>query len=72
MTRTNVEIDDALIGRVMGRYRLPSKRAAVEFALRRLDLQPLTREEALAMQGTGWDGDLSQMRGGYLRDEAKR
>ena len=66
MGRTNVEIDDELIARVMDRYGLTTKRAAVELALRRLDVEPLTREEALAMQGTGWDGDLDELRGGYL------
>lgn len=67
MTRTNVEIDDGLVGRVMDRYQLPSKRAAIDFALRRLDFEPLTRDQALAMRGTGWDGDLEELRGGYLQ-----
>jgi Arc/MetJ family transcription regulator len=66
MGRTNIDIDDELIGRVMDRYGLRTKRAAVEFALQRLDRDPMTREEALAMEGTGWDGDLDQMRTGYL------
>ncbi len=69
MSRTNIEIDDRLVGRVMERYRLPSKRAAVDFALRRLDVEPMTREEALAMRGTGWDGDLDELRGGYLQTQ---
>ncbi len=67
MGRTNVEVDDALIGRVMRRYRMPTKRAAIDLALRRLDLEPMSREEALAMRGTGWEGDLAQMRDGYAR-----
>ena len=62
MARTNIEIDDELIARVMRTYRLPNKRAAVDFALRRLDREPMSREEALAMRGTGWEGDLDQMR----------
>ena len=62
MTRTNIEIDDAMIKRVMDRYGLKTKRAAVEMALRRLDVEPMSLEEALAMQGTGWDGDLNEMR----------
>jgi Arc/MetJ family transcription regulator len=66
MARTNIEIDEALIDRVMRRYGLKTKRAAVDFALRRLDLQPMTREEALAMEGRGaWEGDLDAMRTGY-------
>jgi Arc/MetJ family transcription regulator len=63
MTRTNIEIDDALVERVMRRYRLSSKRAAVDLALRRLAGDPMTREEALAMEGVGWSGDLDAMRG---------
>jgi Arc/MetJ family transcription regulator len=64
--RTNIEIDEQLVDRVMRRYGLPTKRAAVELALRRLDIDPMTREEALAMRGTGWSGDLSEMREGYV------
>jgi Arc/MetJ family transcription regulator len=72
MSRTNIELDDRLIARVMARYRLPSKRAAVDFALRRLDFEPLSRNQALAMRGTGWDGDLEQLRGGYLQARSTR
>ena len=62
MSRTNIDIDDELIGRVMRRYRLPSKRAAVELALRRLAAEPMSRDEALAMEGSGWTGDLDELR----------
>ena len=62
MSRTNIHIDDELIERVMRRYRLPSKRAAVELALRRLAGEPMSRDEALAMEGTGWSGDLDELR----------
>ena len=62
MGRTNIDIDDELIERVMRRYRLPSKRAAVELALRRLAGEPMSRDEALAMEGTGWRGDLDDLR----------
>jgi Arc/MetJ family transcription regulator len=65
--RTNIEIDDELVARVMRRYGLRTKRAAVDLALRRLDLEPMSRADALAMRGTGWDGDLDELRGGYLR-----
>jgi Arc/MetJ family transcription regulator len=70
MARTNIDLDDALVKRVMHDYHLPSKRAAVDFALRRLDLEPMTREEALAMQGTGWDGDLDEMRRNWMPVES--
>jgi Arc/MetJ family transcription regulator len=62
MARTNIDIDDELIERVMRRYRLPSKRAAVDLALRRLAGEPMSRQEALAMEGAGWSGDLDSLR----------
>ena len=62
MARTNIEIDDELVERAMRRYRLPSRRAAVDYALRRLVGDEMTREEALAMEGTGWEGDLEALR----------
>ncbi|MGH8968782.1 MAG: type II toxin-antitoxin system VapB family antitoxin [Actinomycetes bacterium] len=62
MARTNIDLDEQLVRKVMQRYDLPTKRAAVDFALRRLLGDPMTREEALAMRGFGWDGDLDEMR----------
>ena len=62
MSRTNIEIDDRLIERAMRIHGLKTKREAVDFALRRLVGTPMTREEMLAMRGTGWDGDLDAMR----------
>ncbi len=51
MARTNIDIDQELLRIVMQRYGLHTKREAVELALRRLVGEPMTREEALAMQG---------------------
>lgn len=62
MSRTNIDIDDELVDKAMRMYRLESKRAAVDLALRRLVGEPMTRDEALAMEGTGWGGDLDAMR----------
>jgi Arc/MetJ family transcription regulator len=62
VTRTNIEIDDVLIDRAMRLYRLRSKREAVDLALRRLVGEPMDREEALATEGTGWAGDLGEIR----------
>jgi Arc/MetJ family transcription regulator len=62
MTRTNIEIDDVLVDRAMRLYRLRSKREAVDLALRRLVGEPMSREEALATEGSGWTGDLGEMR----------
>ena len=63
MSRTNIDIDDDLIAGVMRIHRLPTKRAAVDYALRRLVAEPMTRDEALEMQGTGWHGDLETIYG---------
>ena len=62
MGRTNIEIDDVLVAKAMQRYGLSSKRAAVDLALRRLVGEPLSREEAVALEGSGWEGNLEQMR----------
>lgn len=62
VTRTNIEIDDQLIDRAMRLYRLRSKREAVDLALRKLIGEPMTRAEMLAAEGTGWAGDLDEIR----------
>lgn len=64
MARTNIDLDENLVRLVMRRYRLSTKRAAVDLALRRLVGEPLSREEALALRGSSWDGDLAQLRSG--------
>lgn len=50
-TRTNIELDDDALQTVMRRYRISTKTEAVDLALRRLAGRPLTRDEALAMEG---------------------
>lgn len=55
MTRTNIDIDDELVAKAMRMYRLDSKRSAVELALQRLVGEPMSRDEVLALQGTGFD-----------------
>lgn len=61
MTRTNIEIDDVLVDRAIRLYRLRSKREAVDLALRKL-VGGMSPEEALAMEGSGWGGDLGEIR----------
>lgn len=51
-----------LLTRVMHRYGLPDAESAVRFALRRAADPPLSRDEILAMEGTGWEGDLAALR----------
>lgn len=63
MARTNIDIDDELCQRVMTRFGLRTKREAVNLALRRLAAEPLSVDDARALRGSGWDGDLEEMRG---------
>ena len=51
-TRTNIEIEDDHVQRIMARYRCKTKTEAVDLALRHLAGQPMTLDEALAMEGT--------------------
>jgi Arc/MetJ family transcription regulator len=46
----------------MRRYRLKTKREAINFALRALAAEPLTVESARKLRGSGWSGDLGAMR----------
>ena len=62
MARTNIDIDDEACAAIMKRYGLSTKREAVNYALRSIAGRPMTLEEALAMQGTGWSGNLEEMR----------
>lgn len=62
MARTNIDIDEKACTAVMRRYRLKTKRDAVNFALRALAAEPLPVESARQMRGTGWTGDLDAMR----------
>lgn len=69
MTRTNIEIDDALVERAMRVYRLRSKREAVDLALRKLVGEQMSRREMLAAEGRGWGGDLDEIRAREEIDE---
>ena len=62
MARTNVDIDDQACAEVMRRYQLPTKREAINFALRMLAAEPALVDESRALRGVGWEGDLDAMR----------
>jgi Arc/MetJ family transcription regulator len=62
MSRTNIDLDDEACRVVMDRYRLTTKRDAVNFALRTVASEPLSLDEARQLRGSGWDGDLEEMR----------
>jgi Arc/MetJ family transcription regulator len=62
MSRTNIDLDEKACVAVMRRYQLATKRDAVNFALRTLAAEPLTVDEARQLRGSGWDGDLDELR----------
>ena len=64
MSRTNIDIDDELIAEAMERFALPTKKSAVEFALRRLLLSHRPEDLIATIAGTGWSGDLDELRAG--------
>ena len=64
MSRTNIELDDELVAAAMTRFGLTTKRSVVELALRRLLASPVDADFIRSIQGSGWDGDLEEMRSG--------
>jgi len=52
MARTNIDLDEELVQRVMMQYHLSTKREAVDYALRHLVGNPMTRSEAAKMLGS--------------------
>ncbi|MBA2282743.1 MAG: type II toxin-antitoxin system VapB family antitoxin [Acidimicrobiia bacterium] len=64
MARTNIDIDDEACRLVMDRFHLASKRDAVNYALRLVAGEALDADEARSLRGSGWDGDLDELRSG--------
>lgn len=62
MARTNIEIDDELVERVMNWYGFASKRETVHYALLELTTSG-DHTDILELRGTGWEGDLDELRG---------
>ena len=62
--RTNIEIDDELLAEAMAASGLPTKKATVEEALRRLVERHRQKKAIAATAGAGWVGDLDKMRRG--------
>jgi Arc/MetJ family transcription regulator len=69
-TRTNIELDDEVVETAMRLYGTRSKKETVDLALRRLVGARLGTEEALALEGSGWEGDLDRMRDDSPPDSA--
>lgn len=68
MARTNIDLNDDLVVEVMRRYRVKTKREAVDLALRRLVGEPVSTEFLVGLAGSGWDGDLDRIRDDDLGD----
>ncbi len=67
MSRTNIDIDDEACRTVMERYHLTSKRDAVNFALRTVAGESLSLDAARRLRGSGWEGDLEELRASRAR-----
>ena len=66
MVRATIDIDDVACAEVMRRYGLKTKEEAVNLALRKLAEEPMSLDEARAMRGSGWAGDLAALRSDRL------
>jgi len=60
MAKITVSADRELVERVMRKHGLRTKARAVEFALRQV--AGYDPKRILELQGSGWEGDLEQMR----------
>lgn len=69
MSRTNIELDDTLVEMAMRRYGLKTKREVVQLALENLVGGVMSKQQALAMEGSGWHGDLDEIRGKVIIEE---
>ena len=69
MSRTNIDIDDALIAEAMERFGVDTKKEAVDLALRRLVASETASDLVREVFGIGWEGDLDAMREGNRVEE---
>jgi Arc/MetJ family transcription regulator len=57
-TWTNIEIEDTYVEAIMERYGVRTKTDAVDLALRRLAILPMTKAEIRAMRGANAIGGI--------------
>lgn len=70
--RTNIDIDDKLMRATIKATGSPTKKAAVEAAMR-LAVQLHTQGEAIRkLRGLGWEGNLDAMRESRTPDEQQK
>ncbi len=66
MTRTNIVLDETLIGKAKRLTGLKTTRQAVDYALRELVRHKRQRELLHLNGAVRWEGDLSRMRQGRV------
>ena len=66
MSKATVNIDEQACAEVMRRYRLPTKRAAISFALRTVAAEAMSVDQARALRRIGWEDDRDHIRSGRL------
>ena len=62
MARTNIDVDEKACAKVMRRYQFATKRETANFALKAVVSEPLSLMQAKNLRGSGWDGDLDEIR----------
>lgn len=62
MTDSYDGIDEEACAEIMRRHCFETKREAINFALAEVAGRRASLEEARALEGSGWDGDLDEMR----------
>jgi Arc/MetJ family transcription regulator len=69
--RTNIDLDE-LVAEAMAATGLPTKKATVEEALRRLVQRHRQKTALDNLSGLGWEGDLDAMRQGRTPQDRTR
>jgi Arc/MetJ family transcription regulator len=59
-TRTNIVIENDYVERIRQRYGVRTKTEAVDLALRRLAVMPMTYDEARSMEGANAVGEIPE------------
>jgi Arc/MetJ family transcription regulator len=62
LVRTNVVLDEELVARAMEVWGFRTKREMIDYALRRLVGADDPWAGMLSLEGSGWEGDLDEMR----------
>jgi Arc/MetJ family transcription regulator len=64
--RTNIDIDDELLAEAMKATGKKTKKATIEEALQQVVTRKRRRQALNELAGIGWDGDLDQIREGWI------